>query len=201
MISGSIDNDPSDITSQNLQSRARGVTLMALANEWNALLLTTGNKSEMAMGYATLYGDMCGAYNPLKDVYKTQVYELVKWRNQNRPYEAQGPSGQIIPSRVITRAPSAELKPFQTDQDTLPPYDVLDQILFHLIERDTPIETAMKDLGFEPSMVFKVWQSLLKAEYKRRQAPPGPRVSSLSFGRDWRYPITNHFGQLAKVSS
>ncbi len=147
------------------------------------MVVSTGNKSEMATGYATLYGDMCGGFNPLKDTYKTQVYELAKWRNSQ---------GQVIPERIITRPPSAELKPDQTDQDSLPPYEVLDDILSCLIEKDMDI-ASIAQRGHPEALVRKVWRMLDIAEYKRRQAPPGIKITSRSFGRDRRYPITNHF--------
>jgi len=179
-----------DITEENLQSRARGLTLMALSNKFGGMVLSTGNKSEMSVGYATLYGDMCGGYNALKDIYKTTVYKLCRWRNNSLPREAMGPGGQVIPDRVLTKAPTAELKPNQTDQDSLPPYDVLDDILYCLVEKDW----ALPDItarGHDPAVVERVWKLLDRAEYKRRQAPPGVKISSRSFGKDRRYPITS----------
>lgn len=175
-----IDENNAGTTFENIQSRIRGATLMALSNANGALLLSTGNKSEMAVGYATLYGDMCGGYNALKDLYKTQVYKLAQWRNTQ---------SHVIPERIITKAPSAELKLDQTDQDTLPPYDILDDILKSLIEK----EMAIDDIAHDSATVLKVSKMLRLAEYKRRQAPPGPKVTNKAFGRDRRYPITNGF--------
>jgi NAD+ synthase len=167
-----------------------------LSNKFGHMLLTTGNKSEMSVGYATLYGDMCGGYSVLKDIYKTTVFELSRWRNANHPLDALGPQvsqgGAVMPERVITKAPSAELKPNQTDQDSLPPYDVLDGILECLVEREMTVdEIAAK--GYDRATIVRVWRMLDLAEYKRRQAPPGVKISSRAFGRDRRYPITNGF--------
>ncbi|HZH26829.1 MAG TPA: NAD+ synthase [Azospirillaceae bacterium] len=183
--------DP-DITEENLQSRARGVALMALSNKFGGMVLSTGNKSEMSCGYATLYGDMCGGFAILKDVYKTMVYALCHWRNGTRPAGALGPSGRVLPERVLTKAPTAELKPNQTDQDTLPPYDQLDDILHGLIERDLSLD-EIAGRGHSPDVVARVWRMLDRAEYKRRQAPPGVKITRRSFGRERRYPITNAF--------
>jgi NAD+ synthase len=183
--------DP-DITEENLQSRARGVALMALSNKFGAMVLSTGNKSEMSVGYATLYGDMCGGYAVLKDVYKTAVYELSRWRNGTLPAGARGPAGRVVPERVLTKAPTAELKPNQTDQDTLPPYDELDDILQCLVEHDLGIADIVAR-GHAAETVNKVWRMLHLAEYKRRQAPPGVKITRRLFGRDRRYPITNGF--------
>ncbi|MBA4096375.1 MAG: NAD+ synthase [Rhodospirillum sp.] len=181
-----------DTTEENIQSRARGLTLMALSNKFGHMLLTTGNKSEMSVGYATLYGDMCGGYSVLKDIYKMTVFELSRWRNANHPLDALGPKGAVMPERVITKPPSAELKPNQTDQDSLPPYDVLDGILECLVEREMTVdEIAAK--GYDRATIVRVWRMLDLAEYKRRQAPPGVKISSRAFGRDRRYPITNGF--------
>ncbi len=173
----------SSLTFENIQSRARGVILMALSNATGKMVLSTGNKSEMATGYATLYGDMCGGFNVLKDVYKTQVYALSRWRNG---------IGHVIPERVITKIPTAELKDNQTDQDTLPPYENLDDILACLIEMDMGVEDIVRR-GHPRETVQKVWKMLERAEYKRRQSPPGIKITSRAFGRDRRYPITNHF--------
>jgi NAD+ synthase len=182
----------SDTAEENIQSRARGLTLMALSNKFGHMLLTTGNKSEMSVGYATLYGDMCGGYSVLKDIYKMTVFELSRWRNANHPLDALGPRGSVMPERVITKPPSAELKPNQTDQDSLPPYDVLDGILECLVEREMTVdEIAAK--GYDRATIVRVWRMLDLAEYKRRQAPPGVKISSRAFGRDRRYPITNGF--------
>ncbi len=157
------------------------------------MVVSTGNKSEMSVGYATLYGDMCGGYSVLKDVYKTMVFALCRWRNENRPQGALGPAGAVIPETVITKPPSAELKADQRDDDTLPPYDVLDAILDCLIERDMGVDATMEHTGFERPLVLRVWRMLLGAEYKRRQAPPGVKITRRSFGRDRRYPIVNAF--------
>ena len=180
------------VAHENIQSRARGATLMALSNLTGHMVLSTGNKSEMAVGYATLYGDMCGGFNPLKDLYKTEVYALSKWRNTNKPAVALGPHGEVIPERIITRPPSAELRPDQVDQDSLPEYDVLDDILRCLIERDMSID-AITRRGHAPELVTKIWRLLDIAEYKRRQSCPGVKITSRAFGRDRRYPITNKF--------
>jgi NAD+ synthase len=182
----------SDVTEENIQSRIRGVSLMAISNKLGSMVLTTGNKSEMSVGYATLYGDMCGGYSVLKDIYKTMVYRLCDWRNATRPANALGPSGAVMPARVITKAPTAELRPNQTDQDSLPPYEILDGILECLIEREMTVEQIV-DKGFEKATVLRVWRMLDLAEYKRRQAPPGVKITSRAFGRDRRYPITNGF--------
>ena len=176
--------EPNDLTAQNLQSRSRGVLLMALSNQTGKLLLTTGNKSEMAVGYATLYGDMCGGYAPLKDVYKTQVYALARWRNRS----AGG--RDVIPQAVIERAPSAELRADQTDQDSLPPYDVLDGMLVRCIE-GAESQAEIVAAGHDPEDVQRVVRMLYVSEFKRRQAAPGPRVSTCAFGRERRYPISS----------
>ncbi len=181
-----------NITEENLQSRARGMALMALSNKFGKMVLSTGNKSEMSTGYATLYGDMCGGFNVLKDVYKTTVFELCKWRNANKPQGALGPAGKVMPDNVISKPPTAELKHNQKDQDTLPPYDVLDAILHGLIE-DAAGVAAITARGFEAATVQRVYKMLKTAEYKRRQAPPGVKITHLAFGRDYRYPITNGF--------
>jgi len=185
-------NRKEDVTEENIQSRARGVTLMALSNKLGGMVLTTGNKSEVAVGYATLYGDMCGGYNVLKDVYKTTVFELCKWRNAHRPEGALGRTGPVIPGRIITKPPSAELKPDQKDEDSLPPYPVLDTILKGLIERDLSAEELTKE-GHDAATVQRVWRLLEGAEYKRRQAPPGVKITSRLISRERRYPIVNGF--------
>jgi len=192
MLSGLFAGLVSDTTEENIQARIRGNLLMAVSNKLGFMVLTTGNKSEMSVGYATLYGDMCGGYSVLKDVYKTTVYKLSRWRNEYRGGLAllMGKPASIIPERMMTKAPSAELKPNQTDQDTLPPYDVLDAILRGLIEE----KLSMIDLieqGFDAETVARVAKMIYTAEYKRRQSPPGVKVSGMSFGRDRRYPITN----------
>mgnify|MGYP001134282484 CR=1 FL=1 len=172
---------PADVTEENLQSRCRGAMLMALSNKTGCMLLTTGNKSEMAVGYATIYGDMCGGYAPLKDVYKTMVYRLARWRNTQDP---------VIPEEVITRAPSAELRENQTDQDSLPPYEVLDAILKRFIEGEQS-QAEIVAAGFDEATVRRIARLVLANEYKRRQSAPGPKISTRAFGRDRRYPITS----------
>jgi NAD+ synthase len=181
-----------DVTEENLQARARGTMLMAVSNKFGLMVVTTGNKSEMSAGYATLYGDMNGGFNPVKDLYKTEVYRLSRLRNGWRPEGAFGPSGRVIPENVIVRAPTAELRENQTDQDSLPPYDVLDAILERLVEREEPI-SAIVAAGFDRELVQRIERMLNIAEYKRRQACPGVKVTLRSFGRDRRYPITNRF--------
>ncbi len=181
-----------DTTEENIQARARGLTLMALSNKFGHMVLSTGNKSEMSVGYATLYGDMCGGYNVLKDVYKTTVFALARWRNENRPEDALGPAGAVVPQNIIDKPPSAELRPDQTDQDSLPPYDALDDILECLIEDERSVaEIAAR--GHAPETVQRVWRMLDIAEYKRRQAPPGVKLTRRAFGRDRRYPIVNGY--------
>ena len=181
-----------DITEENIQSRARGVTLMALSNKFGPMVLTTGNKSEMSVGYATLYGDMCGGYSVLKDAYKTTVFALSRWRNANRPRLGVGPDGRVMPERVITKPPTAELRADQKDSESLPPYDVLDPILTALIEEEAAVAEIV-DRGFDRDTVIRIERLLYVAEYKRRQAPPGVKLGSRNFGRDRRYPITNAF--------
>jgi NAD+ synthase len=181
-----------DITEENLQSRTRGTILMAISNKFGLMVVTTGNKSEMSCGYATLYGDMNGGFNPIKDLYKTQVFRLASLRNTWRPAGALGPEGLVIPERVITKPPTAELRENQKDQDTLPPYDVLDAILERLVEREEPIADIVA-AGFDRDTVMRVDRMLNLAEYKRRQAAPGVKVTLRNFGRDRRYPITNRF--------
>ncbi len=181
-----------DTTEENLQSRIRGVTLMAISNKFGPMVLTTGNKSEMSVGYATLYGDMCGGYNALKDVYKTEVYRIARWRNQAHPLGALGPAGRVIPEDILVRPPTAELRANQLDQDSLPPYDILDGILECLVEKEMSFEEVVAQ-GFHPATVKRIEQLLYVAEYKRRQAPPGVKITSRNFGRDRRYPITNAF--------
>jgi NAD+ synthase len=192
MLEGHFAGTNSDITEENIQSRSRGVTLMALSNKFGHMVLSTGNKSEMSVGYATLYGDMCGGYSVLKDVYKTTVFDLCWWRNENRPSDAMGPEGMVMPERIITKPPSAELKPDQKDEDSLPPYPVLDAVLTELIENETPIADIV-EMGYDSETVLRVWRLLDRAEYKRRQAPPGVKVTRKSFGKERRYPITNAF--------
>ena len=195
MLADTFEGEAPDITEENVQARSRGLTLMAISNKFGYMVLSTGNKSEMSVGYATLYGDMCGGYSVLKDVYKTVVFAVSRWRNEHKPDGALGPDGPVMPENIITKPPTAELKPDQTDQDTLPPYDQLDEILGCLIEGEYSIE-MIADFGHNPELVRRVWKMLDRAEYKRRQAPPGVKISSRSFGRDRRYPITNGFTRL-----
>jgi NAD+ synthase len=183
---------PRDVTEENLQARARGTILMAISNKFGLMVVTTGNKSEMSVGYATLYGDMNGGFNPIKDLYKTEVYRLSRLRNGWKPENARGPDGTVIPENVIVRAPSAELREDQTDQDSLPPYDMLDQILERLVEREDGT-AAIVAAGFDRDTVIKIERMLNLAEYKRRQAAPGVKVTLKNFGRDRRYPIVNRF--------
>jgi NAD+ synthase len=183
---------PQDFTAENLQSRTRGTLLMAISNKMGPLVLTTGNKSEVSVGYATLYGDMNGGFNPLKDLYKGQVYALSRYRNARRPKGCLGPDGLIIPESVLTKDPSAELKPGQRDVDSLPPYPVLDDILNCLVELEMPVPEIVAR-GHAPELVKKVEKMLYLAEYKRRQAAPGTKITERNFGRDRRYPITNKF--------
>jgi NAD+ synthase len=183
---------PPGITEENLQSRARGTILMAISNKMGSMVVTTGNKSEMSVGYATLYGDMNGGFNPVKDLYKTEVYDLARWRNTHKPSDALGPAGKIIPENVITRPPTAELRPNQTDQDSLPPYEMLDDILESLVEGEMRISEVVAK-GYDEATVRKIERLLYLAEYKRRQAAPGVKITRRNFGRDRRYPITNKF--------
>ncbi|HSW17445.1 MAG TPA: NAD+ synthase [Ramlibacter sp.] len=178
-----------DTTEENIQARIRGVLLMALSNKFGSIVLTTGNKSEMATGYCTLYGDMAGGFAVIKDVLKTSVFKLARWRNAHDPY---GTGANPIPERIITRPPSAELRPDQTDQDSLPPYDMLDAILERYMEEDQGVEEIVA-AGFERAVVERVARLIRINEYKRRQAPVGIRVTHRSFGKDWRYPITGRF--------
>ncbi len=183
---------PRDVAEENLQARARGTTLMAISNKFNLMVVTTGNKSEMSVGYATLYGDMNGGFNPVKDLYKTEVFRLSRLRNGWKPEGAVGPSGRVIPENIITRPPTAELRENQKDEDSLPPYAVLDPILERLVEREEPI-SAVVAAGFDRDTVMRVDRMVNLAEYKRRQAAPGVKVTLKNFGRDRRYPITNRF--------
>ena len=183
---------PKDVTEENLQSRIRGVLLMALSNKGGSMVVTTGNKSEVSVGYATLYGDMNGGYNPIKDIYKTEVYELAKWRNSNITSCSLGPSGEVIPLSIIEKEPTAELRDNQKDQDSLPPYSELDDILESLIDYEMSVSDIVKK-GYEKPLVKKIENLLYVSEYKRRQSAPGVRVSQKNFGRDRRYPITNLF--------
>jgi NAD+ synthase (glutamine-hydrolysing) len=182
-LSGVFSGTEPDTTEENIQARCRGLILMAISNKTGRMLLTTGNKSEMAVGYATLYGDMCGGFAPIKDVYKTLVYRLCEYRNSVDP---------VIPERVITRPPSAELREDQVDQDSLPPYEVLDRILELSVEQDVPIDGVVK-AGFDRDTVEHVLALVQRNEYKRRQSAPGVRVTRRAFGRDRRYPITSGY--------
>lgn len=180
------------VTEENIQSRTRGTILMAISNKFGSMVLTTGNKSEMSVGYATLYGDMNGGFNPIKDVYKCQVYALARMRNQHKPENCLGPDGMVMPDRIITKAPSAELRPDQTDQDSLPEYEVLDDILEQLIEEEASLDRIVKR-GHDKQVVERIQHLLYIAEYKRRQAAPGVKITTRSFGKERRYPITNGF--------
>ena len=192
MLEDSFADVPVDITEENLQSRIRGVTLMALSNKFGPMLLTTGNKSEMSVGYATIYGDMAGGYNPLKDAYKMTVFAISKWRNERKPRIGLGPEGRVMPESIITKPPSAELRPDQKDSDSLPEYPVLDGILHGLVEHEKSVDQLVEE-GYERTIVIRIERLLHLAEYKRRQAPPGVKLGSRNFGRDRRYPITHAF--------
>ncbi|MFN3591939.1 MAG: NAD+ synthase [Thermaurantiacus sp.] len=192
MLAGVFEGRGPDIAEENIQSRIRMVTVMAVSNKFGHMPLTTGNKSEMSVGYATIYGDMAGGYSVLKDLYKTMVFRLARWRNAHRPRLGLGPAGPVMPDRVITRPPTAELRADQKDEDSLPPYERLDAILEGLVDH----ENSAADLiaaGHDPAEVARIERLLYVAEYKRRQAPPGVKISARSFGRDRRYPITNAF--------
>ena len=192
MLAGDFADTEVDITEENIQSRIRGVTLMALSNKFGHMLMTTGNKSEMSVGYATIYGDMAGGYNPLKDAYKMTVFRLAAWRNSHRPKIGLGPQGPIIPTNIIEKPPSAELRPDQKDQDSLPPYEILDKILYGLVEQEKSVDQLVAE-GLDRDTVKRIEHLLHIAEYKRRQAPPGVKLGSRNFGRDRRYPITHGF--------
>jgi len=181
------------LAAENVQARLRMVTLMALSNAEGQMLLTTGNKSEMSVGYATLYGDMAGGYSVLKDAYKTTVFALSRWRNANKPDGALGPDGPVMPERVITKPPSAELRPDQKDEDSLPPYSVLDRILEGLVDKELSVNEVANATGEDVALVADIETRMLRAEYKRRQAPPGVKIGTRNFGRDRRYPISNFF--------
>ena len=183
---------PRDITEENIQSRARGLILMAISNKTGAMLVTTGNKSEMSVGYATLYGDMNGGFNPIKDLYKMEVFRLSALRNRWKPFGALGPEGEVIPENIIVKPPSAELRENQKDEDSLPPYAVLDGILRSLVEKEMRVADIVAE-GCDPETVRKVERLLYLAEYKRRQSAPGVKVGPKNFGRDRRYPIVNRF--------
>jgi NAD+ synthase len=192
MLSGSFADRDVDITEENVQSRIRGLTLMALSNKFGHMLLTTGNKSEMSVGYATIYGDMAGGYNPLKDAYKMTVFAISTWRNSHKPRIGLGRDGPVIPENIITKPPSAELRPDQKDSDSLPDYPILDKMLHALVEEELSVDEVVA-LGFERAVVTRIERLLYLAEYKRRQAPPGVKLGTRNFGRDRRYPITNAF--------
>jgi len=192
MLAGVFEGRTRDLTEENIQARIRGVTLMALSNKFGHMLLTTGNKSEMSVGYATLYGDMAGGYSVLKDAYKTTVFALSRWRNSNRCEHGLGPAGPVMPERVITKPPTAELRENQKDEDSLPPYDVLDPILLGLVEQEKSVDQLVA-AGHDRETVARIERMLYVAEYKRRQSPPGVKLGGRNFGRDRRYPITNAF--------
>ena len=185
--------DMSGLAAENVQARLRMVALMALSNSGGQMLLTTGNKSEMSVGYATLYGDMAGGYSVLKDAYKTTVFALSRWRNANKPQGALGPEGSVMPARVISKAPSAELRPDQKDEDSLPPYSILDRILEGLVDKELSAKEVASATGEDIALVADIEAKVLRAEYKRRQAPPGVKIGNRNFGRDRRYPISNFF--------
>jgi NAD+ synthase len=192
MLSDSFADKGVDITEENIQSRIRGVTLMALSNKFGPMLMTTGNKSEMSVGYATIYGDMAGGYNPIKDAYKMTVFAISKWRNANKPRLGLGPDGPVMPVNVIEKPPSAELRPDQKDSDSLPDYPQLDAMLHGLVEEELSVDEVAAR-GFDRADVARIERLLCLAEYKRRQAPPGVKLGKRNFGRDRRYPITNAF--------
>ena len=192
MLAGDFADTEVDITEENIQSRIRGVTLMALSNKFGHMLVTTGNKSEMSVGYATIYGDMAGGYNPLKDAYKMTVFGICEWRNKAVPKIGLGPGGEVIPKNIIDKPPSAELRPDQKDEDSLPPYPVLDRILMGLVEQERSVDQLTAE-GLDHATVERIEHLLHLAEYKRRQAPPGVKLGMKNFGRDRRYPITHRF--------
>jgi NAD+ synthase len=191
-LSDMFEGTDSGVTEENLQSRSRGTILMAISNKFGDMVVTTGNKSEMSVGYATLYGDMNGGFNPIKDLYKMQVYHLSAWRNENKPAGAMGPGGEVIPSNIISKAPTAELRENQTDQDSLPDYPVLDDILECLVEKEMAVREIV-GRGHPEELVHRIEHLLYIAEYKRRQSAPGVKLTEKNFGRDRRYPITNGF--------
>ena len=186
------DNRAPDLAEENIQSRMRGVVLMAVSNKLGSMLLTTGNKSEMGVGYATIYGDMNGGYNPLKDMFKMEVYRLAAWRNSHVPGDCKGPAGEVIPQAIIAKAPSAELRPNQTDQDSLPPYPVLDAILTGIVEEELSLAEIVAR-GYDQALVERIERLLNIAEYKRRQSAPGPKLTPKAFGMGRKYPITNGY--------
>ena len=186
------DGLPEDLTEENIQSRIRGLLLMAQSNKFGEMLLTTGNKSEVAVGYATIYGDMAGGYNPIKDMYKTRVFEACRWRNANHRPWMKGPEGEVIPTAIIDKPPSAELRPDQKDEDSLPPYDILDGILFMLVDQEASVADCVA-AGYDKATVKRVEHLIYISEYKRFQSAPGPRLSDRAFWLDRRYPIVNRW--------
>ena len=191
-LSGVFSGLPKDTTEENIQSRIRGTILMAISNKKGKMLITTGNKSEVSVGYSTLYGDMNGGFNPIKDIYKTEVYDLANWRNKNFPNNIHGPEGKIIPSSILEKEPSAELRENQKDTDSLPPYEELDKILEFLVDYEMSIKEIINK-GFNEETIKMIENLLYISEYKRRQSAPGVKISQKNFGRDRRYPITNKF--------
>ena len=181
-----------DITEENIQSRTRGAILMAYSNKFGHMVITNGNKSEVSVGYSTLYGDMCGGFSVVKDIYKTELFKLSEWRNKNKPSLSLLDKNEIIPNNIITKEPTAELKEDQKDSDSLPPYDVLDKVLYHLVEKESSVKEIV-DQGFDKELVKRIQNLLYNSEYKRRQAAPGVKISERNFGYDRRYPITNAF--------
>ena len=192
VLSDLFQNKDADVTEENIQSRLRGLLLMAISNRFGNMVLATGNKSEYAVGYATLYGDMCGGYAPLKDVWKTDVFKLSKWRNENFSKTFLGPKGFVMPENIITKSPSAELRENQKDTDSLPNYEILDEILKFLVEKEISVERITSQ-GFDREIVEKISKLLSRSEYKRFQSAPGPKVTSKAFGRDRRFPLTSGF--------
>ena len=186
------DGLPNDLTEENIQSRIRGLLLMAQSNKFGEMLLTTGNKSEVAVGYATIYGDMAGGYNPIKDMYKTRVFDACRWRNANHRPWMMGPAGEVIPTAIIEKPPSAELRPDQKDEDSLPPYDILDGILMMLVDEERSVADCVA-AGYDRETVKRVEHLLYISEYKRFQSAPGPRLSDRAFWLDRRYPIVNRW--------
>ncbi|MCJ8191191.1 NAD+ synthase [Sphingomicrobium aestuariivivum] len=193
MLGPSFEGREADTTEENIQSRLRMVMLMALSNKFGPMLLTTGNKSEMSVGYATLYGDMAGGYNVLKDAYKTTCFSLSRWRNRHKPRLGKGPEGPVMPMNIITKPPTAELRHDQKDEDSLPPYKLLDRILESLVEEENSVAKTARQTGADEALVADIEKLLLRSEYKRRQAPIGVKIGSRNFGRDRRYPMTNFF--------
>ena len=191
-LTKNFDKKVKSITDENIQSRIRGIILMAYSNNFSYLLISTGNKSEISVGYSTIYGDMNGGFNAIKDIYKSDLYKLAKWRNRNKIRYFKGPVGEVIPANSISKSPSAELKPDQKDSDSLPPYEELDKILYLLIEKELSVKDIIK-IGYSAQTVKNISTLLLRSEYKRRQGPPGVKLSIKAFGKERRYPITNKF--------